>query len=195
MANTQSAFGFRHIGYLSGAGVDYQQSSGLILSTNTTKIFSGDPVVRNTSTGNIEQASATTTQIVGVFVGCEFIPVGGLGIPQWSPWWPGAAAQAATAYFIDAPNAKFLVAALNTAIVTANIGENIVVNIGTGQAIGGGFSGATVDQAGLTTATTAPFKIVGLYQGIGNGSDASSAYNWVEVAFNNQAYRSQTGIA
>lgn len=192
MANSQAAFGFRHIGYLSGSGVDYQLNSGLILSTNTTKIFFGDPVQMNTSTGMIEQLSATTTQLVGVFQGCDYIPAG--GTVTWSPYWPGGASQNGTAYFIDAPNAKFLVAALNTAIVQANIGENATVNIGTGSTVGGGFSGATLDQAGLTTATTAPFKIVGLYQGIGNGSDPATPYNWVEVTFNNQRFKSPLGL-
>lgn len=193
MANTQTAFGLRHIGFLSGGAPDYQLNSGTILSTNTTKIFFGDPIVMNATTGFIEQLASTTAQLVGVFQGCDFIPVGGLGIPQWSPYWPGSAAVNATAYFIDAPSAKFLAAALNTAIVTANIGENVTVNIGTGSTVGGGFSGATLDQAGLTTATTAPFKVIGLYPGIGNGSDASSAYNWVMVTFNNQRFRSQVG--
>lgn len=195
MANTQSAFGFKHIGFLSGGAPDYQQNSGVILSTNTTKIFFGDPVVMDPTTGFIQQAAATTTQIVGVFAGCMFTPSGGLGIPQWSPFWPGAASANATAYFIDAPNAIFLAAALNTAIVTANIGENITVNIGTGSTVGGGFSGATLDQAGLTTATTAPFKIIGLYQGVGNGSDPLTAYNWVQVTFNNQRFKSTAGLA
>ena len=195
MANVQAAFGFRHIGFLSGGAPDYQQSPYSILSTNATKIFFGDPVIIDPTSGLLQQLAATTTQLVGVFVGCVFTPVGGLAVPQWSPYWPGAAASVATAYVIDAPNAVFLAAALNTAIVTANIGENITVNIGTGSQVGGGFSGATLDQAGLTTATPAPFKIVGLYNGIGNGSDPSTAYNWVRVAFNNQQFRSQTGIA
>lgn len=194
MANTQTAFGFRHIGYTSGAGVDYQLNSGLIASSYTTQIFFGDPVTMNTTSGTIEQLASTTAQLVGVFQGCDFIPVAG-GTVTWSPFWPGSAAQSATAYFIDAPNAKFLVASLNTAIGQGNIGENVTVNIGTGNTKGAGLSGATVDQAGLTTATTAPFKVVGLYQGIGNGSDPTTPYNWVEVTFNNQRFKSPVGLA
>lgn len=195
MANTQAAFGFRHIGYLSGGAPDYQQRPRQILSTNTTKIFLGDPVVRNPSTGQIEQAANNTTQIDGVFAGCWFIPTSGLAVPQWSPFWPGGAAQNARGYVIDAPNAEFLVAVTNTAITLANVGENVGFAIGTGSTVGAGLSGATVDQSTLTTATTAPFKIIGLYDGIGNGSDAASAYNWVRVGFNYEWLRSQTGIA
>lgn len=193
MANTQSAFGFRHIGYLSGGGPDYQQQSRLIQSTNTTKIFAGDPVVK--SGGYIIQASSgTTTVLEGIFVGCQFTPSGGLGIPQWSPWWPGAAAVDATAYVINAPNALFLAASLNTAIVTTNIGDGIGFVIGTGSTVGGGFSGATLDYTSLTTATTASFQVVSLYPGVGNGSDNSTAYNWAVVTFNNQRFKTLAGV-
>lgn len=195
MANTQAAFGFRHLGYLSGGAPDYQQQPATILSTNTTKIFLGDPVVMDPTTGLIQQAANNTTQLFGVFAGCWYIPSGGLAVPQWSPYWPGAAARNANAYVINAPNALFLAAALNTAIVTANIGENIGFSIGTGSTVGAGLSGATLDQSTLTTATTAPFQVVGLYPGIGNGSDPSSAYNWVVVGFNNQRFRTQAGLA
>lgn len=195
MANTQSAFGFRHIGFLSGAGPDYQQQSRLLQSTNSTKIFAGDPVVKLGATGYIVQASNNTTVLEGIFVGCMFTPTGGLGIPQWSPYWPGAASADATAYVINAPNALFLAAALNTAIITANIGANIGYSIGTGSTSGGGFSGATLDQSTINTTNTLPFQIVSLYQGVGNGSDPATAYNWAVVTFNNQRFKQLTGVA
>jgi hypothetical protein len=44
-----------------------------------------------------------------------------------------------------------------------------------------------------TTASALPFKIVSLYQGIGNGSDPASNYNWVVVGFNQQINRSLSG--
>jgi len=40
-----------------------------------------------------------------------------------------------------------------------------------------------------------PFQIVQLYQGIGNGSDPTTAYNWAVVTFNNQRFRAGgTGV-
>ncbi len=198
MANTQAAFGFRHIGYLGGGSPDYQLSTGLILSSNTTKIFRGDPVVRTVSTGKIAQASNNTETIVGIFDGCMYTPTG--GIPQWSPYWPGAASVDATAYFIDAPNALFMAAALNTSIVTANIGENVGYAIGTGNTTNG-FSGATIDQSTLNTTNTLPFRVVapvttsGNFGQIGNGSDPSTAYGWAVVAFNSQNFKQLTGLA
>jgi len=198
VANTQAAFGFRHIGYLGGGSPDYQLSTGLILSSNTTKIFRGDPVVRTVSTGKIAQASNNTETIVGIFDGCMYTPTG--GIPQWLPYWPGAASVDATAYFIDAPNALFMAAALNTSIVTANIGENVGYAIGTGNTTNG-FSGATIDQSTLNTTNTLPFRVVapvttsGNFGQIGNGSDPSTAYGWAVVAFNSQNFKQLTGLA
>lgn len=194
MANVQAAFGLRHIGFLSGAAPDYQLATRLIQSTNTTKIFAGDPVVKQAATGYIVQASNNTTTLEGIFQGCVYTPSG--GIPTWSPFWPGAAAVDATAYILNAPNALFLAASLNTAIVTSNIGANVGFSIGTGSTVGGGFSGATLDQTTATTGTTntLPFQIVDLYKGVGNGSDPTTAYNWTVVTFNNQRFKQLTGV-
>ena len=195
MANTQTKFGFRHIGYLGGGAPDYQLSTGLIASANTTKIFRGDPVIVATASGKIQQAAGgVVTEIIrGIFDGCQYTPTG--GIPQWSPFWNGGGASSdPIAYLIDAPNALFMAAALNTSIVTANIGENVYFVIGTGNTTNG-FSGATIDQSTLTTITTAPFKVVqpvtnsGNFGQIGNGGDPGTAYGWAIVAFNNQTNR------
>lgn len=199
MANTQAQFGFQQTGFLPGSAPDFAQSSYLIQSTYSTNIGCGDPVMYANATSQfIIQATgalATTGTLVGIFVGCQYTPAG--GIPTWSPFWPGAASTTAVAYVIDAPNAKFRVAALNTAIVAANIGN--VVNFTTGQCstVGGGYSIATIDQStATTTGTTAsllPFKIVGLYPGVGNGSDPTTPFNWAVVSFNNQQFRTQVG--
>lgn len=199
MANTQTAFGFRHIGYLGGGSPDYQLSTGSILSTNATKIFRGDPVVTNPATGNVEQASSNSVNVRGIFDGCQYIPVGG-GTPVWTPFWPGAAAQNAIAYIIDAPNAVFLAAALNTSIVTANVGENVGFAIGTGNQ-SNGFSGATIDQSTLSTTNTLPFRVIapctaaGNYGIVGNGGDPTTPFGWAVVTFNNQNFKQLQGLA
>lgn len=194
MANVQSAFGFRHIGFLPGFAPDYQQTTRLIQSTNTTKIFNGDPVVKSGATNYIVQGANNTTVLAGIFVGCNYIPTGGQLTLQPSPFWVGSAASDATGYLINAPGALFLAAALNTAIVTANIGANIGFAIGTGSTSGGGFSGATLDQSSIATTNTLPFQIVDLYRGVGNGSDPLTPYNWAVVTFNFQQYKSLTGV-
>lgn len=199
MANTQATFGFRHIGYLGGGSPDFQLSTGVIASGNTTKIFRGDPVVRTPATGKIAQGSNNTETLAGIFDGCMYTPVG--GTPVWSPFWPGAGASVdATAYIVDAPNAVFLAAALNTSLVTANIGENVGYTIGTGNTTTG-FSAATVDQASLNTTLTLPFRVIapvttqGNYGVVGNGSDPSTPFGWAIVTFNSQNFKVPTGLA
>lgn len=200
MANTQAQFGFKHIGYLGGAGPDYQLQNATIASTYATNIGFGDPVLYTTAgpTGTIIQATgalATTVPILGIFQGCEYIPTGG-GAPQWSPYYPGSAAQNATAYVISAPNALFLVSALNTAVSSTQIGFNVNFTTGACSTTGGGYSIATIDETTATalgtTSSFLPFKIYSLYQGIGNGSDPTTAYNWAVVGFNFQLFRSMS---
>jgi hypothetical protein len=193
MANVQSAYGFRHIGFLSGAGPDYQLATRPLQSSNTNNIYFGDPVVK--SGVYIIQATTAnnTATIEGIFQGCTYIPKGG-GAPLWSPYWPGGSSVDATAYIINAPNALFLAAALNTAISSTAIGDNILFNTGTGSTAGGAFSGATLDQSTITTNNNASFQLYSLYQGVGNGSDPTTPYNWAVVSFVNQRFRNSTGV-
>ena len=62
-----------------------------------------------------------------------------------------------------------------------------------GYLSGGGFSIATVDQSTLTTNANYPFQVVSMMQGVGNGSDPTTNYNWVVVSFQNQMFRNTTG--
>lgn len=191
MANTQARFGFRHIGYLSGGAPDYQLATRAIQSTYSTAIGFGDPIVKASATSQyIIQGVGTTvvtTPIVGIFQGCEYTPAG--QAPTYSPYWPGASAVDAKAYIIDAPNALFLVATLLTAITTGAIGQNAAFTGGAPATTGGGFSIATLDAATLgtaggTAASFLPFRVSSMYQGVGNGSDPATNYNWVVVQFN-----------
>jgi hypothetical protein len=69
MANVQATFGFKHIGYLGGSAYDMQMTGNYqIQSTNTTKIGFGDA----TSKYIVQASNATTQEITGIFVGCEF---------------------------------------------------------------------------------------------------------------------------
>jgi hypothetical protein len=199
MSNTATSFGFRHIGFLPGSIADYQLSTRLILSSNTTNIYFGDPVQKVASNKYIAQASSTTAPLDGIFQGCMLIPSTG-GAPTWSPYWPGAAATDATGYVMESPGALFLAAAFSTNVPATSIGNNIGFTIGTGSTFGAGLSGATVDQSTVSTTNTLPFQIVGLYGSagnfgaVGNGSDTTSSYNWVVVAFNNQRFKQLTGV-
>ncbi len=199
MANTQAQFGFKHIGYLGGGAPDFAPGRPYsIQSTFSTKIWFGDPVVKSASSQYIQPASGTgnLTAIAGIFNGCFYVPSGG-GAPVYSPWWPASQQTDATALVIDAPNAKFLVASLLTSVPATAFGQNIGFSTGAGgTTFGMGLSTFTVDQSTLTTGSTAPFQVVGLYQGIGNGSDPTTNFNWIEVTFNQQRFRAgASGVA
>ncbi len=196
MANTQARFGFKHIGFLSGGAADYQLQTRAIQSTYSTLIGYGDPVFKlNATSQYIVQAFGTTvvtTPIVGIFQGCRYTPAG--QPPSWSPYWPGASAVDATAYIVDAPNALFLSATLLTAITTGAIGQNVMFTTGVPATTGGGYSIAVLDAATLGTAggtagSFLPFRVNSMFQGLGNGSDPTSNYNWVVVEFNFQQHR------
>lgn len=201
MANSPAQFGFRHLGYLSGGAPDYQMNSNyLIQSTFSTVILQGTPMIKSASSNYLIPASGTgnLTTIVGIFQGVDYTPTG--QPPTFSNVWPGAAAADAKAHIIDAPNALFLAAALLTAVPTTSIGQNIGFSTGANGASptftsGAGFASYVVDQSTLTTGSSAPFQIYSMFQGIGNGSDTTTNYNWVCVTFNNQRFKTQTGVA
>lgn len=197
MANTATAFGFKHYGYLPGYAPDYQLSTRLIASSNTTSIYFGDPVAKVAGTQYIQAQTVTTGVVDGIFQGCMLIPSTG-GAPTFSPFYPGAAGADVTAYVIESPGALFL-AATQTNIASTNIGATVSFQVGTGSTIGGGFSGYVLGAVS-TTLTTNQFQIVGLYGlgtgnfgAVGNGSDYTSANNWVIVSFNSQRFRTFGG--
>jgi len=206
MANTFAPYGFRATALLGYGSPNYAVSQRRILKTNSTAIYKGDPVVQ-LSSGYIAQATAGTTQIAGIFDGCEYLSVS-QGRTVRSPYWPGSDAAADVACFIiDDPTAVFAVQSGNGGpIVLADVGQNINFAIGTGNTANG-ISGAYADFATLSPSTTTlPFRVLnfagnsgyvtgdGPPQIAGNGSDGSTAYNTVYVTFNNQDYKVLTGI-
>lgn len=200
MSNTAVAFGFKHVGYLPGYAPDYQLSTRLVSSANTTSIYFGDPVAKIGASQYIGAQTNTASTVDGIFQGCTYIPSTG-GPPTFSPYYPGAAAADVTAYIMESPGALFMAAAFSTNIASSSIGQNISFHTGTGSTIGGGFSGYTLDQATLTTTNNVAFQVVGLFGlggnfgGVGNGSDYTSANNWAIVCFNSQRFKQLTGVA
>ena len=191
MANTNAPFGFRQYRGL-GYAPTYEQVVMRIKSDNTTAIFFGDAVIP-LSTGYIAQATASTVQLAGIFVGCKYTSISQKRT-VWSNYWPGSDANGdIEAYVVNDPNARFVVQAGGTAIGIADINANIQLNVGTGNTATG-ISGMYVENPNTTD--TLPFRIVGLVQDPpgANGTDISSAYNQVIVAFNNVSGRNLTGI-
>lgn len=196
MANTNAPYGFKAQNNLGGASANFGLIERKIAAADTQAIYHNDPV-KSLSTGYVAQWTAATavSQLAGIFVGCRYIDAG-TGEYVFRPRWPGTGNTGDGIALIMPCNLSvpplFLVQSSGTAITLANIGENADVAIGTGNAYTN-MSGATLDQATLAATATLPFRIMGLYQGVGNGSDAASSYNWVIVAAN-VAGAGSTGI-
>lgn len=212
MSNTFAPFGFSQVGGNAGAAPNFEQAAYPICYGSTivsTQIFTGDPV-KLTSNGVITQwaaGSASDTasgvsQLFGIFAGCEYLSTSQSRV-VWSPYWPGSdvasgAASSVVGYVVpispgSAP--RFLVQTSNSNTTASPatqtfIGQNCDVSYGTGNGTAtngntlNGRSTAYLDLYGAGTSAYLPFRIIGLYQGVGNGSDATTANNWVIVAAN-----------
>lgn len=190
MANVLAPFGFRHLGNTDGASPTFGLITRQIAYNDTTKIYLGDPV-KSLSTGFVAQWTAATavSQLAGIFNGCSYLSVAA-GRYVWSPYWPGAdvaSTSVVTAYLVPcnlSVPGQFLVQVSGaTPIAFLDIGANVDVALGTGSTLTG-ISGATADFATLGATATLPFRVMSLYQGVGNGSDSASVNNWIVVAAN-----------
>lgn len=210
MANALAPFGFADSHRL-GAAVNYQMSRRWILASNPSPIYTGDPIVQ-LSSGYVAQAAPGATQIGGIFVGCEYMSV---SQKKWiaSPFWPGSDAVASGTGFdvqakiIDDPQTVFRVqangypAAGTLASVIATIGMNGQFSFNAGLSPNPnayGKSNATIDVVTSPPAVTAtfPFRIVDVVRDPpgSNGADITTPYYWYYVSFNNQDFKSLTGI-
>lgn len=193
MANTFAPFGFQHVGYIDGHAPNYANTEKLVAQGNATQIFAGDPVTQ-LNTGYVTRSTAGTTQIHGVFLGCNYLASAG-GV-VYSRYWPGSgAASDATCQVISDPTALFLVQA-NGQTTQAMEGQNIQFALGTGNVSTQG-SGAYVDTTTVATTNTLPFRVWKLYTyGApgANGSDQTTPYGYMLVTYNNQDFKSLTGI-
>jgi hypothetical protein len=181
-----------------------------ISATNPTPIFTGDPVVQLT-TGYISQAAPAPgiggQQITGIFVGCEYMSI---SQKKWIAvsWWPGNDAVVSGTGFdvhakvIDDPLTVFRVQG-NGQILLAHVGMNANYAFSAGGAGNTmtGRSGATLDvvvtpPAGGVPSNPFPFRIIDLVRDPPGsiGTDTTSPFNWAYVTFNNQDYKTLTGI-
>jgi hypothetical protein len=196
MSNQNAPFGFADAARL-GAAVNYQMSRRWISPSNPTPIYAGDPIVQ-LSTGYVAQAAPGTTQIAGIFIGCEYMSVSQRKLVT-SRYWPGSDAVAGlnvVAKVIDDPLSTFRVQG-NGQITFTMIGMNAQFAIGSGNAVTQ-LSGATLDVVTTPPASTStfPFRILDLVTDPPGapGTDTTSAFNWAVVTFNNQDFKSLTGI-
>lgn len=201
MANTFAPFGFIPDRRLDGAAPSANMSTYLISGTNSHSFFKGDPVTL-LSSGFIDVVASGSTPIQGVFIGCEYASVAKSYV-TWSNQFPGGdvlSGTNVTAYVIDDPWITFKVqvgasGAVGGPTVQADIGTNFGFQFGTGNT-SSGLSGAYLDYSNKGTSSTLPFRLLNMYSfppGY-NGYDITTAGNIVEVALNNSAFKSLTGI-
>ena len=210
MANTNTPFGVRQ--YYGGAGgaPTFAQVALRIASTNSTAIYSGDPVmpVESTANGYITQANPSNAYpLAGIFVGCQYLSTSQKRT-VWSAYWPGSDATGdVIAYVVNDPNSRFVVMGNSTTFnisgsltnwTSSPVGQYAQFAIGTGNA-NTGQSGAYLNS--LATTATFPFIVTDLitFPPGSNGADPTTAYNWVVVGFNNALTRTNgagpTGIS
>lgn len=204
MANVQAAFGFAHWGTASGPP-NFAESHNppyRIAAGYGTAIYWGDAVRMNVSgpTGFIEQWAngdgGTATQIlVGIFQGCSYFSTSQQK-QVWSRYWPGSDATGdVAAHVVDDPNSLWKVqAGIGSAITQTSMGRTAdIVSTPVGNTTTG-ISGMSLSTP--TTTNTLPFKVAGIISSPpgGNGTDLTTPYNYVIVAFNNSQYKALLGV-
>jgi hypothetical protein len=203
MANTIGYFGFQQVGTASGP-VNFASAGNppyRIASGNSTAIFFGDAVRMNVSgpTGFVEQWAngdgATATKIlVGIFLGCRYFSLSQQKT-IWRNYWPGSDAVGDVEAFVcDDPSSQWKVQANAGPITQTAIGQTAdVAATPTGNTTTG-ISGMSL--ATPTTTNTLPFKVVNVITAppTANGTDLTTAGNYVIVAFNNQQYKALLGV-
>lgn len=196
MANTNAANGFQYFGRLEGGSPTEGQTTRLIANADTAAVGMGDPVT-SLATGYVTLSTAGTTQIDGIFLGCQYLSTA-VGRIINTNYWPGSGASGdVTAYITNDPQGVFVAQSNNTAIVFADIGANINFVAGTPNSTTG-FSTAALDQSTIATTNTLPFRIVGLLSDAAPpgaaSTDNTTAYNRVLVTANLWDRKSLTGI-
>ena len=216
MANVAAPFGFKRWGGNSGP-VNMSFSSGQSIPGSTTvggyriasgyatTIYFGDVVRMNSSgpTGYVEQWAngdgSTATRIpVGIFLGCQYYSTSQKKT-IFNNYWPGSDATGdVIAQIADDPNALWECQAGVSATPFNDVYIGSTADIVSGSGANGstttGISGMSL--ATPTTTNTLPFKVFGFVTSpIGaNGTDITTAYNNVIVAFNNQMFKSLLGV-
>ena len=194
MANTNAPFGFSPSRKVPGSGMDFGMTTRLIKGTSSTAVFRGDPVIWDSGNpGFVTIASSpSTATIVGVAWGFQYQQTGqGGAVLPWNDYFPGSgvASGDVSVQVIDDPNAIFRVQCGATALAQADVGANVQYVAGTGNTANG-ISGAYLNTS-TTTTNTLPFQV---YSILGAPvTDPTSAYNQIEVVFNNQIYKNSTG--
>jgi len=194
-------YGFKPINRFDGiayAGATLQYP---ISGSYNTAIYAGD-TVKVINGGTITLSGATTTgTILGVFMGVQYTNSSGQTVQ--AQYYPGTSVTNAIAYVVVDPAAEYKVSltasGAPTVVVGANasiIGTNLAeIQNGTGSAATGDAQSSCVIPAnGAGSATTLPWRVVGLVPDTAYVSSGVTLYPEVLVKVNNPQLTALTGV-
>jgi len=195
--NNNAPNGFQYFGRLEGGAPTAGLTRQFVSSGDTSALGYGDPVQYNTSGYVTAVASSPTTQLAGIFYGCDYVSTA-LQKRVWLNYWAGSgAAGDVTVRVCTDPDAMCMAEPYNTAISSTTIGLNINYVSGTPNSTTQ-FSTAAVGQSTISTTSTLPFRIIEMYSQVAppgtNGTNNTAAFNRVIVAPNNWDRRVITAI-
>lgn len=204
--NTNNPFGFRQYGQREGSAPTAGLSRHFISSGNTTPIFTGDAVIRSTTTPYILTGGSTTgitTSIEGVFLGCKYYNTN-VGRTVWNSYWPGSGASGdIEAYVCTNPEQLYLAQGSTGGVLgSTNIGMAVPMSV-TGSSLGNTLTGQSVMtvQSSLVTglSSNAQFAIVDIYSNVAppgvNGTSTGSEGYQIVVVQQLNAFRKTLGGA
>jgi hypothetical protein len=190
MANIDSAFGLipvAHVGQTDNNGGQTQYSIG---DTQTTAIFTGDPV-KYKSDGTVEVATAGDP-VVGVFGGC-FYTDPTTSKPTWSPYFPASLAPGdAKAFIWDNPMQTFIVQqdSVVSNLLAANLNENANLIFNAGNTTSG-VSGVEIDSSSADVTAALQVRLIDFYAVPSNNTTANNSVFVVKI--NNHQLMAGTG--
>lgn len=204
MANTYSPFGFRQLRRLDGGAPTAGFDMLTIAASDTSTIFTGDPVVDSAGSPYVTAASSDISQIRGIFMGCEYYSAP-LARMTWAPYFPGAVGSIASSspdvrcWVCTDPDMLYIAqgstsGVIGSTTINRNIGmvvQSSLANTLTGQSF------AALASSTIGSTSTLPWRIYDLYSNYAppgtNGTDNASAGNIVVVVANNWDRKNLTG--
>jgi hypothetical protein len=139
--------------------------------------------------------STATKILAGIFVGCEYYSTSQKKT-VYNNYFPGSdAANDVAAYVVDDPTSLWMVQCGSTNATIVNLGQTVDIASTPSGNTTTGISGMFLNNT-FTTSNVLPFKVVNLVTsppGV-NGTDTTTGFNNVIVAFNNQIYKALLGV-
>ena len=213
MANTIAPYGFRQWRRMDGGAPTAGFETLTIMSSDTSVIFTGDPVITLSSgpaTGAagfapyVTGVSSGLSQVRGIFFGCEYYN-NTVNRKVWSPYFPGSVATSSgtadvQAWICTDPEMLYTVQVSCSVLNSSQVGLNVgyFSTSATAGNLTTGVSGIVLASTSTVTTNTLPFRFVDFYSNWAppgsNGTDNTTVGQIVIVAPNNFDRLQLTGV-